>query len=55
MPNQGSYCANARLSTGKEAPVTRKNLAYMISIALLAILLAAVLLFSDLVSWHLKV
>jgi hypothetical protein len=35
--------------------VTRENLAYMISIALLAILLAAVLLFSDMMSWHVKV
>ena len=31
------------------------NLAYMISIALLAILLAAVFLFSDTMSWHLKI
>jgi hypothetical protein len=35
--------------------VTRENLAYMISIALSAILLAAVLLFSDMINWHLKV
>jgi hypothetical protein len=34
--------------------VTRQYLAYMISIALLAILLAAVLLFSDMVYWHLR-
>ena len=35
--------------------MTRANLAYMISIALLAILLAAVFLFSDTMSWHLKI
>jgi hypothetical protein len=37
-----------------EEHVTRQQLAYMISIALLAILLAAVLLFSDMVYWHLR-
>jgi hypothetical protein len=64
-PNLGSYLPGVDTSNRKrerpgieeiiiEGHVTRQHLAYMISIALVAILLAAVLLFSDMVYWHLR-